>query len=147
MADGYSVYVPDRADAEPFPIDVDDGEQIDLIEATGMENMRARMWFFEPGDKVSYHYHDEQEELFYVVRGTGHMLVGEDEELVEIPEGGMIKPGTRTPRQLRNESDDEVVWLIVGAPPVVEGQLWTEYDEETGRPVEDGEFLDLEEWF
>lgn len=146
MSDDYSVYVPDKADAEPFPIEVDDGVNIDLIEATGMENMRARLWYFQPGDKVTYHYHEEQEELFYVVEGTGHMLVGENKELVEIPEGGMIKPGIETPRQLRNESDDEVVWLIVGAPAVVEGQLWTDYDED-GRPADDGEFLELEAWF
>lgn len=142
----YSVYVPDRTDAEPFPIDFDDGRQIDLIEATGMEEMRARMWYFEPGDSVTYHYHDAQEELFYVVSGTGHMLIGEERELIEVPEGGMVKPDTTTPRQLRNESDEEVVWLIVGAPPEVEGQLWDGYDEE-GRPRDDGEFLPLEEWF
>lgn len=142
----YSVYVPDRDDAEPFPIDVDDGVQIDLIEATGVEEMRARMWFLQPGDSVSFHYHDEQEELFYVVSGTGHLVIGEDRELVEVPEGGMVRPETTTPRQLRNESDDEVVWLIVGAPPVVEARLWTEYDAD-GAPADEGEFRPLEEWF
>lgn len=141
-----SIYVPDRADAEPFPIDFDDGEQINLIERTGMENMRARMWYFEPGDSVTYHYHEEQEELFYVVEGTGHMLLGDEQELVEVPEGGMVKPATTQPRQLRNESDDLVVWLIIGAPPAVEGMLWDEYDEDE-YPSPAGDFTALEEWF
>lgn len=142
---GYRVYEPDRDDADAFPIEMDDGVQIDLVEQTGLENMRARLWYLEPGDSVSFHYHEEQEELFYVVDGTGHMLVGEDQDLVEIPEGGMIRPETSTPRQLRNESDDEVTWLAIGAPPVVEAQLWNEYDHD-GTPSEAGEYRDLSEW-
>lgn len=141
----YGQYMPDREDSEPFPIDIDDGEQINLIEKTGMENMRARLWYFQPGDSVSYHYHDEQEELFYIVKGTGHMQVGEDREEIEIPEGGMICPGVETSVHLRNDSDEEAIWLIVGAPAVMEAQLWTEYDSE-GYPKEEGEFRDVTEF-
>jgi uncharacterized cupin superfamily protein len=141
----YSLYVPDRDDGEPFPIDIDDGVQVDLIEKTGMENMRARLWYFQPGDSVSYHYHDEQEELFYIVKGTGTMIIGEDRERVDIPEGGMIRPSTSTPRHLRNDSDEEAIWLIVGAPAVMEAQLWTEYEED-GTPSQEGEFQDVSEF-
>lgn len=147
MSNEYSVYVPDKgADAEEFPIEIDDPVQIDLIEKTGLENMRARLWYFTPGDKVSLHYHHEQEELYYVVRGTGQVVVGEDREEIEIPEGGVFRPDTETPRHLRNDGDEEVVWLIVGAPPVVEAKLWDTYDED-GRPAEEGEYTDLEHWF
>lgn len=147
MSNEYSVYDPDReADAEEFPIDIDDPEQIDLIEQTGLENLRARLWYFEPGDKVSFHYHHEQEELYYVVSGTGQVVVGEDREEIEVPEGGVFRPDLATPRHLRNDTDEEVVWLIVGAPPVVEAQLWDTYDAD-GRPAEEGEYRDLEYWF
>lgn len=146
MTDGYDAYVPDRSEAEEFPIEVDDPAQIDLGENTNLENMNARLWYFEPGEKVSFHYHDVQEELYYVVSGTGQILVGEDAERVEIPEGGMIAPEPGTPRQLRNDTDETAVWLIVGAPPEVEAQLWDSYDDE-GYPAEDGEFTDLSEWF
>lgn len=147
ITEEYSVYVPDKeADAEEFPIDIDDPVQIDLIENTGLENMRARLWYFEPGDKVSYHYHNEQEELFHVVSGTGTVVVGPDKEEIQIPEGGFFRPETTTPRHLRNDTDEEVVWLIVGAPAVVEAQLWDDYDEE-GYPTEEGEFKDLDHFF
>lgn len=146
MSSEYDVYEPDRADAREFPIDVDDPEQIDVGRETNLEKMNARLWFFEPGEKVSLHYHDVQEELYYVVSGTGQILVGEDPERVEIPEGGMIKPAPETPRQLRNDTDETVVWLIVGAPPEAEAQLWDAYDDE-GLPADDGEFTDLAEWF
>lgn len=139
-ADGYEIsdhYVPFR-----------EGED-DLAPASrGPQRLGFRVYFVDPGDELGsgrMHYHEEQEELFYVVDGTGHMLVGEDQDLVEIPEGGMIRPETTTPRQLRNESDDEVTWLAIGAPPVVEAQLWDAYDED-GAPAEDGEYRDLSEW-
>lgn len=146
MPNDYDVYEPDRAEAEEFPIDVDDPEQIDLGANTNLENMNARLWYFEPGEKVSFHYHDVQEELYYVVSGTGQVLVGEDAERVEVPEGGMIRPAPGTPRQLRNDTDETTVWLIVGAPPEVEAQLWDSYDDE-GYPADDGVFTDLGEWF
>lgn len=140
----YELYVPDWDDAYAFDIEFEDGVNIDLIEELGTEEMRPRLWRVEPGEKLSYHYHEEQEELFYVVEGTGQMLIGEDKERVEIPEGGFIKPGVRTPRSLRNDTDEDVVWLIVGAPPVFEGVLWDEYDDE-GKPAEAGDFVDVEE--
>lgn len=144
LTDDYELYVPDWDDAFEFEIEFEEGVNIDLIEALDLQEMRPRLWRVEPGEKLSYHYHDEQEELFYVVEGTGQMLVGEDEEYVEIPEGGFIKPGVRTPRSLRNDTDEDVVWLIVGAPPVFEGVLWDEYDED-GRPAESGEYVDVAE--
>lgn len=147
MSSEYTVYEPDKeADAEEFPIDIDDPVQIDLIEELGMESLRARMWYFEPGEKVSLHYHDEQEELFYVVKGTGQVVVGEDRKEIEVPEGGVFRPETETPRHLRNDSDEEVVWLIVGAPPAVEAKIWDTYDED-GRPAEEGEYKDLDHFF
>ena len=142
LTNDYEVYEPDWDDSIAFPIEFEDGVNIDLIEALGLDEVRPRLWKVEPGEKLSYHYHNEQEELFYVVSGTGQMLIGEDKELVEIPEGGFIKPGVRTPRSLRNDTDEEVIWLIVGAPPVFEGILWNSYDED-GYPAEDGEFVDV----
>jgi quercetin dioxygenase-like cupin family protein len=145
MGDEYSVYVPESDDAQPFPIEPDDATQIDLIAETDLEHLRARLWYFQPGDSVSFHYHDEQEELYYVVKGTGKVVVGEDREHIEVPEGGLFRPETTVPRHLRNDTDNEVIWLIVGAPPSLETQIWDKYDDE-GLPTEDGEFTPLEDW-
>ena len=144
LTNDYEIYEPDWDDAFAFDIEFEDGVNIDLIEELDTEALRPRLWKIEPGEKLSYHYHEEQEEVFYVVSGTGQMLIGEDKERVEIPEGAFIKPGTRTPRSIRNDTDEPVVWLIVGAPPVFEGILWDSYDEE-GYPADDGEFVDVED--
>lgn len=144
-AEDYTVYEPDWDDAEGFPIEFEDGVNIDLIEELGTEEMNPRMWRLEPGEKLSYHYHEQQEEVFYVVQGTGTLLVGSDMEEVTVPEGGFFRPETTTPRQVRNDGDEDVIWFIVGAPSVMEGKLWDEYDAD-GRPDEDGEFKDLGEF-
>lgn len=146
VTEDYEVYVPDRDDAEPFPIEEDTATNVNLIEEMGFEIMHPRLWYFEPGDKLTFHYHTEMEEIFYVVRGTGQMVIGSDRELIEIPEGGFVRPGIKTPRQVKNETDEEVIWLMIGAPDVTEGMLWTEYDE-NGRPADGGEYLELAEWF
>ena len=142
LTNDYELYEPDWDDAYAFDIEFEDGVNIDLIEELGMEHIRPRLWKIQPGEKLSYHYHNAQEELVYVVKGTGQMLIGEDKERVEIPEGGFIKPGIRTPRSLRNDTDEAVIWLIAGAPPVFEGILWDAYDED-GYPADDGEFVDV----
>ncbi len=142
----YAVYEPDWDDGEEFPPDIDEGINLNLIEKLGTEEMRPRLWRFQPDQQLSYHYHQEQEELFYVVEGTGHMRVGppDDIEEIEVPEGAFFKPGTQTPRQLFNPTDEEVVWLIVGAPDAFEGQLWSEYTEDDS-PADGAEFVDLDE--
>lgn len=146
ITEEYHVYEPDWDDAEEFPPEIDEGVNLNLIDHLNTQEMRPRLWRFQPGQQLSYHYHEEQEELFYVVKGTGHMLVGppDDIEEVEIPEGGFFKPGTRTPRQLINPTDEEVMWLIVGAPNVFEGKLWGEYTDDD-RPADGSEFLGLDE--
>lgn len=147
ITDDYAVYEPDWDDGEEFPPEIDEGQNLNLIEHLGTENMRPRLWRFQPGQQLSYHYHEEQEELFYVVEGTLGFLVGppDDVEEIEVPEGAFFRPGTTTPRQLFNDSDEEVICLIVGAPNVFEGKLWSDYTEDDRPALDDGEFLGLDE--
>jgi quercetin dioxygenase-like cupin family protein len=146
ITDDYAVYEPDWDDGEEFPPEIDEGVNLNLIEHLGTEEMRPRLWRFEPDQQLSYHYHREQEELFYVVDGTLHFRVGppDDVEEIEVAEGSFFKPGTRTPRQLFNPTDETAVCLIVGAPNVFEGQLWSEYDDDD-TPTEGAEFIGLDE--
>lgn len=61
------------------------------------------------------HYHDEQQELYFVHRGTLVMTFGDGSEH-ELAEGGAARVDAATVRSTRNGSDtDDVVYLIVGA--------------------------------
>ena len=83
----------------------------------GCESMRPRVWFLEPGnDRKNYHSHAEQEELYYLLSGTGRMKV--DGETLTVPEGTAVRVPPETPRKTFNDTEEEHVWLVVGAPNV-----------------------------
>jgi hypothetical protein len=54
------------------------------------------------------------EEFYFVVEGTGRIRVGE--ETITVPQHGGILVGPGMLRQVFNDTDAEVLWLIVGAP-------------------------------
>jgi mannose-6-phosphate isomerase-like protein (cupin superfamily) len=76
------------------------------------------VWRYPPGARGRRHADKAQEEVFVVLRGTLTMLLGDPAERVEGlgPESVVaVEPGT--PLQLRNETDEELVLFIYGAPP------------------------------
>jgi mannose-6-phosphate isomerase-like protein (cupin superfamily) len=67
-----------------------------------------------PSYESGEHYHDEQEELYFVHRGTLVMGFGDGSEH-ELREGGAARVDAATVRRTRNPSDsDDVVYLVVG---------------------------------
>jgi uncharacterized cupin superfamily protein len=58
------------------------------------------------------HFHDTQDELYFVHRGRVRVEVGG--ELRELGEGGLFHAESTTPRKLSNPFDEEAVLLIVG---------------------------------
>jgi quercetin dioxygenase-like cupin family protein len=67
-----------------------------------------------PGYETGRHYHDEQEELYFVHTGTVEIELGDGSKHLLGP-GGMARVSPETVRKLRNASDSEdAVYLIVG---------------------------------
>jgi mannose-6-phosphate isomerase-like protein (cupin superfamily) len=62
-----------------------------------------------------------QEEVFVVVSGTLTMLLGEEPERVDLGPGSVVAVEPMTPLQMRNETDEELVVFVYGAPPLREG--------------------------
>ena len=58
------------------------------------------------------HYHDTQDELYFVHRGRVLVEVGGDSR--ELGEGGVLHVESTTPRKISNPFDEEAVLLIVG---------------------------------
>jgi mannose-6-phosphate isomerase-like protein (cupin superfamily) len=65
-----------------------------------------------PGGAGVHHYHDEQDELYFVHHGTARFDV--DGETRELGPGGLAHVESTTPRQVTNVGDDDLVLLIVG---------------------------------
>jgi mannose-6-phosphate isomerase-like protein (cupin superfamily) len=90
----------------------------DYLERTGSENLSARLWRMPPKSANTLHKHVRQEEFYFVLEGVGRLRVG-DETLTVQKYGGVLV-GPDQLRQVFNDSDAEVLWLIVGAPEELE---------------------------
>jgi quercetin dioxygenase-like cupin family protein len=66
-----------------------------------------------PGIETGFHYHDEQEELYFVHRGAIEMEFG-DGTVQRLAEGGLARVDAATPRKVRNVGDVDAVYLISG---------------------------------
>jgi uncharacterized cupin superfamily protein len=58
------------------------------------------------------HYHDTQDELYFVHSGTARFEVDGEERV--LGPGGLCHVASTTPRKLSNAGDDELVILVVG---------------------------------
>jgi mannose-6-phosphate isomerase-like protein (cupin superfamily) len=121
---GFRVAHPDRLSWEERP--VKDGETAarstaDLTSQIGLQQSRGKLWRYPPRTTGRRHRDHAQEEVFVVVSGTLTMLLGDEGERVDLGPGGVVAVDPMTPLQMRNESDEELVCFVYGAPPVQEG--------------------------
>jgi mannose-6-phosphate isomerase-like protein (cupin superfamily) len=93
----------------------------DLTTAAGLAQSRARLWRYPPHSVGRRHRDHAQEEVFVVISGTLTMLLGDEGERVDVGPGSVVAVEAMTPLQMRNETDEELVCFVYGAPPVQEG--------------------------
>ena len=67
---------------------------------------------YPPGQDGFLHYHDVQDELYFVHSGLGRFEV--DGEIRELGPGGMCHVESTTPRKVSNIGDDDLVLLVIG---------------------------------
>ena len=67
---------------------------------------------FPPHYEGPNHFHDTQDELYFVHRGTAVFTVEGEEHTVG--EGGVVHVESTTHRQISNRTDDDLVLLVVG---------------------------------
>ena len=81
--------------------------------ALGVTAFGVNAIVYPPGFVGFKHWHDEQDELYFVHRGRARVEVGD--EVRELGEGGLVHVESTTPRLLSNASDTEdLVLLVVG---------------------------------
>jgi mannose-6-phosphate isomerase-like protein (cupin superfamily) len=66
-----------------------------------------------PGYEGFFHFHDTQDELYFVHQGRARVEVGD--EVREVGEGALVHVEARTPRRISNASaDEDLVLLVIG---------------------------------
>jgi mannose-6-phosphate isomerase-like protein (cupin superfamily) len=86
----------------------------DFLERTGSEILGARLWRLPPQSANTLHKHVRAEEFYFVLEGTGRMRV--DADTLTVPRYGSVLVGPSRLRQIFNDTDSDVLWLVVGAP-------------------------------
>jgi mannose-6-phosphate isomerase-like protein (cupin superfamily) len=92
--------------------------QASITDAAKLENSRARIWRYPARTRGRRHLDPDQEEVFVPLQGTLTMLLGDPWERVDVEPGGLVAVHPGTPMQVRNETDEELVFFAYGAPPV-----------------------------
>ena len=114
--EGYSLIAPD--DLHWRPSNLMKIPNADYLERTGSENLGARLWRLSPKSANTLHKHIRAEEFYFVLEGVGRIRVGG--ETLTVPKYGGVLVGPDKLRQVFNDTDSEVLWLIVGAPEELE---------------------------
>jgi mannose-6-phosphate isomerase-like protein (cupin superfamily) len=64
------------------------------------------------GMETGRHFHDEQEELYFVHRGRIEIMLGDD--TFELGPGGLARVDAATVRKIKSVGDEAAVYLIAG---------------------------------
>lgn len=89
-------------------LNTDLGRQLEASE------LGARLWRIEPGQASTRHRHQATEEIYLLLEGTGKLRVGDDLLVLEPMDAVLVEPDTV--RQPFNDTGQDQLWLIVGAP-------------------------------
>jgi quercetin dioxygenase-like cupin family protein len=94
-------------------------------------DLGARLWRLRPGQASTKHRHFATEELYVLLEGRGRMRVGDEALEVAPLDAILVEP--ETVRQVFNDTEEDALWLVMGAPP--EGANTLEMSEETLRSL------------
>ena len=92
--------------------------QASVTDAAKLTQSRARLWRYPPRTRGLRHLDPDQEEVFVPIRGTLTMLLDDPPRRVDVSPGELVAVHPGTPLQSRNETDEEILFLAYGAPPV-----------------------------
>ena len=90
----------------------------DYLERTTSDNLGARLWRLPPNSANTLHKHIRAEEFYFVLEGVGRMRVGE--KTLTVPKYGGVLVGPDQLRQVFNDTEADVLWLIVAGPEETE---------------------------
>ena len=91
-----------------------------ISESADVENVAVNLYEPEPGEEIplAYHYHDEQEEVFYVVSGELTVETPEETYRVGENEAFVVEPESPQFAAVDEDADEGARVLVLGAPAV-----------------------------
>jgi mannose-6-phosphate isomerase-like protein (cupin superfamily) len=85
-----------------------------LQDLGGNDRLGGRLWRLPPFSANTWHRHVDSWEFYFLLEGVGRMRIGE--KTVTLPKYGCVLVAPGTLRQIFNDTAENALWLIVGAP-------------------------------
>lgn len=120
---GYHVIDPADLDPEPDR----PSEMRYVSEAADLDNLGLRIYDVAPGEDIplsGLHYHDRQEEAFYVVSGTLAVETPDRDYTVGAGRFFLAEPGSPHRAHVRDDAEANATVVGIGAPPVSDGHSY-----------------------
>ena len=111
--------------------DLGDGAFRKVRQALGITSFGANVLVLPAGEANRPHYHDEQDELYFVHEGRAIFDFPDDR--IEVRPGALVHVEAATPRRVTNPGPGDLVMLVVGAKGGYVGR--------DGNPVSPKSFL------
>jgi uncharacterized cupin superfamily protein len=89
-------------------------ENTDLAAQLEIAWLGARYWRLAPGQASTRHRHERQDELYVLLAGVGRMRVAD--QLLTLAPLSAVLVEAAVVRQLFNDTGEDALWLVVGAP-------------------------------
>ena len=98
-----------------------------VSKAAGLETLGLRVYDVAPGEDIplsGLHYHDQQEEVFYVLEGELGVETPDEDYVVSPGEFFIADPGSPHRAYNATDADDNAVVIAMGAPSVDDGHSY-----------------------
>ena len=95
----------------------------DLGEGYGFRKIRSELGVtafginaivLPPGYATNRHFHEKQEETYFIHRGTIEFELGEDGDTHVLGPGGVVRVDASTVRRLKNVGSDDAIYVCAG---------------------------------
>jgi mannose-6-phosphate isomerase-like protein (cupin superfamily) len=108
--------------------------------AVGVTEFGVNAIVLPPGIETGRHYHERQQELYFVHSGRIEIEFGEG-EVHHLAPGGFARVDAATVRQIRNRGPEDAVYVVIGAAGGYVGRDGKQPAGETARarPIESGD--------
>ncbi|MDJ1433082.1 cupin domain-containing protein [Halostagnicola sp. A-GB9-2] len=97
-----------------------------ITDFADLNNIGIRTYEAAPGEKLplAYHYHEEQEEAFFVIDGELHIETPEGEFVTKAGNVFVAEPGSPHRAYNPDDASDSVEVLALGAPSVDDAAVY-----------------------
>jgi len=90
----------------------------------GSRNLSVTWVALPAGAEQTMHTHEEGEQAYVVVRGSGSMSVAGDTQ--QVGEGDLILVPPATEHSVRNDGEDDLACVSIQSPPVAVSELYSD---------------------